>query len=361
MRPIPGQPGLYRGENPLHRGFRLGGLGAPPVALLQSKLVAAQSAYDATKTSMAPLLAAYGPLDQDVLKRLVVAIQTQGRGLNVILGAGSFVGLLRMGLAAAIGNISRASSILSGSPAGHEDLIARLLDTAQNVIDQLNVIISAATTAQGAAAAGLRTFGLSGVRGLGALGVDDATLAILAVVGVIIGAALIYALVVRVQDANNARATADTACERDAAAGHPCTGAQWATYRATADAAAHQQSLVPDFADILNQIGNLVLYGGLAVVAAAIGYAVWTTLPAARVARGALTSRAQRLSGLNGTPAEHRAKAREYLTLSRDLRSRDRRRSLRFATMAADEAMWTDDAQLKRDTFKAMYLLEEGQ
>lgn len=351
--PIPGQPGLYRA------GLR--GLGAPPLDVLQSKLTAAQSMYDATKTSMAPLLAAYGPLDQDALKRLVVAIQQQGN-VRVILGAGSFVGLLRMGLAAAIGNISRAASILSGTPAGHEDLIVVLLDTAQNVLDQLNTIISAATTAQGAAAAGLRTFGLSGMRrsGLGAFGVDDATLAILAVVGVIIGAALVYGLVSRVQDANNARATADTACERDAAAGHPCTGAQWAQYQATADAAAHTQSLVPDFADILHQVGNVVLYGGLLAVAAVLGYGLWTTLPAARAARGALTSRAQRLSGLNGTPAQHRAKAEQLLGKARREIERGRYMDALITASAANaEAQWVDE-RLKGETYHEVVMAKAG-
>lgn len=353
--PITGQPGLYR----LAGTSNLNGLGIS-VDSLNAKVTAVQAQYDALKTSMTPLLNAYGPLDQDSLQRVLAAVQQAGSS-PAIIGAASFVGVLRLALASSVGNIARARAILAGSPTGHEDIVANLLTTAQNVLDATDTLVSSAVAAQGAVASGARRLGLSG--GLGVFGIDDATavLGILAAVGLVVGAVLIYAVFVQVQAASNARDVADSACARDAAAGHPCTGTQWAQYRTDADAQARRQSVVPDFSDILQSVGSLIFWGGLLAVGAAVGYAVWTTLPAATVARSSLTRRASSLGRLDGTPAEHFAKAEQLLGKARRERERGRfTDALVTASAANAEAQWTGDYRLKGETYHEVGMAKAG-
>lgn len=348
LAPIAGQPGLYRSS-------ALRGLGVP-VATLNSKLTAVQAQYDALKTSMTPLLNAYGPLDQDTLKRILAAVQQAGSS-PAIIGAASFVGVLRLALASAIGNIARARAILNGSPAGHEDIVANLLTTAQNVLDATGTLVSGAAVASGAISAGARRLGLSG---LGAFGLDDATVAVIAAVGFVVAAALIYAIFVQVQAASNAATVADSACQRDATAGHPCTGTQWAQYRADAETQAHQQSVIPDFGSILQSVGSLIFWGGLLAVGAAVGYAVWTTLPAASAARSGMKRRADSFAGLNGTTAEHRARAEQLLAKARREIGRGRYEDALVTASAANaEAQWVDE-RLKGETYHEVVMAKAG-
>lgn len=301
LRPIPGQPGL----------FRFGALGVP-VETLQAKLTAVQSQYDSIKSRMGPLLAAYGPLDTDALKRILLAVRRLGNlSVPVAVTSGQFVGVLRMGLASAARNLAGARAILGGGHAvGHEGQIAQLLTTAQQVLDALDALVSGAELAEGVVAAGVRRLGLSGLRGgLGAFVLDDTALAALAVVGLIVGAVLIYAVFAQTNAANTAWDAANEACQRDGAAGRPCTGSQWEAYRVAAERQASSDGLIPDLHGLFDSLSSVVLWGGLAAVAALIGYGIWTTYPAASTARSALQHRASSLRGLRGLCDQKDARA----------------------------------------------------
>lgn len=294
MIPIPGQPGLYcfgpgPGLGPRALARRgLAGLGVSS-ADLAAKLTAVQTQYNDTKSSMQPLLSRFGPLDGDSLKALLVAARQLGTAVAVV-SAQQFVGVLRMGLAAATSNITRARYIINGGDlAGHESLVASLLTAAQNTLDALGTLISGAVVAQGAAAAGARRLGL------GVFGLDDATVMIIAVAGMLIGAAVLVYVISMVWQSQQADAAADSACARDAAAGHPCTGAQREGYREAAAAAASADSPLPNLDDLFRQATTGLLWIGGLAVAAAVGYGIWTSLPAASAARERLRARAERL------------------------------------------------------------------
>jgi len=292
--PIHGQPGgFFAGwPNPIHgQPGGLYGLGVS-AADLTSKLTAVQTQYDGIKTSMAPLLTRYPSISVDSLKAIAVA--SRGLGPTIaIISVQQFTGVLRMGLAAATSNMTRARYIITGGNlAGHEDLVLSLLVAAQNVLDALGQFVSGAAVAEGAAAAGARRLGLSG---LGAFGLDDATVAIIVIAGLLIAAALIVYLFSMVWQSQQANVAADAACDRDAAAGRPCTGAARESYREAAAAAAARDSPIPNLDDLFHQAATGLLWIGGLAVAAAVGYGIWTSLPAAQIARGRLKARAEAL------------------------------------------------------------------
>jgi len=297
--PIHGQPGgFFAGwPNPIHgQPGGLYGLGVS-AADLTSKLTAVQTQYDGIKTSMAPLLTRYPSISVDSLKAIAVA--SRGLGPTIaIISVQQFTGVLRMGLAAATSNMTRARYIITGGNlAGHEDLVLSLLVAAQNVLDALGQFVSGAAVAEGAAAVGARRLGLSRPKAPSPERPSRRApaVAIIVIAGLLIAAALIVYLFSMVWQSQQANVAADAACDRDAAAGRPCTGAARESYREAAAAAAARDSPIPNLDDLFHQAATGLLWIGGLAVAAAVGYGIWTSLPAAQIARGRLKARAEAL------------------------------------------------------------------
>ena len=359
MRPIPGQPGLFLAR----RGLR--GLGD---LTLVSKLADVTSSYNTTNTNATKLLAAFGPLSADALLNLGAAIKAlKSRDPETIarVTGAQFAGNVRMGLAAAKGNIIRAEGIINGGLPGHDELARQLLTAASNVIDAIGAMVNNATEAIGTATGYAQSVGL----GRGSLGIviaDDVAIAAIVAVGLLIGIALLLGVYVYVHQSQVVSETADQACARDAAAGHPCTGTDWVHYRTEAVTQQQNLSPIPNLDPLFQQAGNAIFYGGLLAVAAVIGYGVWTTLPAAQVARGVLTrrasslGRARGLQGLHGTPAQHRVKAEQLLAKAQRERERGRYMDALVTASAANaEAQWVDE-RLKGATYHEVVLAKAG-
>ncbi len=352
--PITGQPGLFRNEasaelsdyldggrrrwHPLRGALR--GLGDARQDAIVSKLTDVTAQYNTSHTNATKLLAAFGPLDEPALLNLGAAIKAlKARDAAAIarMTGAQFAGVVRMGFAAAKGNIVRAETIVHGNLGGHETIAEHLLVAAKNVLDAVGVIVDNATAAVGTATGYAQSVGLGlvqtqnvrplyglqrvqtqtvsplygykGLRqvhvqtvsplyGLGELGVvlaDDAVMAIIIAAGVLIGVALLLGVYVYVHQSQAASDEADRACAAGAAAGQPCTSADWSAAHAAAAAAERSLSPLPNFNDLFQQAGSLLFWGGMAAVVAAIAYAGWTAAPAAAITRERLRARASRL------------------------------------------------------------------
>jgi hypothetical protein len=312
---IPGQPGLFRDERRsqeladyLDGNFPLGprwhalrGLGDVRQDAIRAKLASVTAQYNTTMTNATKLLAAFGPLDESALLNLgaaIKALKARDAGAIVRITGAQFTGIVRMGLAAAKGNIVRAEAITNGNLAGHEAIAETLLNAAERVLQGVGHIVNDSTSAIGAASSyafgrvETRTANLSE---FGIVIADDVAIAAIVAVGVLLSIAILGGIYIYVHQSQAASDAADLACERDAAAGRPCTGGEWVTYRDRAVEQERRLSPVPDLNPLFQQAGSLLFWGGLAVVGAAIAYAGWTTAPAAAITRERLRARASRL------------------------------------------------------------------
>lgn len=354
--PIPGQPGLY-----LPRGA-LRGLGDLRQDTIRVKLASVTASYNTTQTNAAKLLNAFGPMDANSLLSLGEAIKAlKSRNATAIarLTGAQFAGIVRMGLAAAKGNIVRAEGITNGNLAGHETIVESLLGAAQGVIDAVGLIVNNATSAIGTATGSVGFAGTGG-RGLGLVIADDVAIAAIVAVGVLVGVALLLGVYVYVHQSQVASETADRACVQDAAAGRPCTGEQWVTYRDRAVTQERNLSPIPDLNPLVAQAGSLLFWGGLAIVAAGIAYGGFITAPAAVNARAGLTRRSQSLRGLSGTTAQHRERAEKLLAKARrEIKSGHYGDALVTASAANAEAQWVDE-RLKGATYHEIVMARAG-
>jgi hypothetical protein len=190
--------------------------------------------------------------------------------------------LLKGGLSVVVSNLGLAYSMTSARRATDR---AKLVDTAERVMDAIRRMLDALQTAQeGARAVGLGELGIAIA--------DDVIIAGIAVVGVVIIAGLVIAFLSQLAAAIEAHHAAEVACERDAAAGHPCTGAEGERYRSQARADAASYGVAPAIGDALRPLteaaGSLLFWAGVGVA----GYLLWTTLPAATETRENLRRRA---------------------------------------------------------------------
>lgn len=319
IEPIPGQPGLFRGDATLFRngrdlvprnardasgfeiaasraprrtyerieGAKLGcncgldGLGATSI---ETRLGADWAIYLSLKDETQRIFARYpGALEPATFERFVrrlVELHPTPDTL-VRLSAEQLAMLLKGGLSVVVRNLGLAWSMTSSSRTGERQ---KLIETAERTMSEIRRLLNALRTAEG----------VSGSVGLGIAIADDVVIAAIAVVGVVIVAALVIAFLSQVAVAVEAYTAAERACERDAAAGHPCTGAQGERYRAEARAASASFGVVPQFQNMLQPLisagANVIFWGGLALV----GYFVWTTLPAATEAREGMRQRVRR-------------------------------------------------------------------
>jgi len=347
--PIAGQPGMFRDERrSLELADYLDGHFAPPVRwhplrglrelgdarqdAIVAKLADVTAQYNTTHTNATKLLAAFGPLDETTLLTLgqaIKALKARDAGAIARLTGAQFAGIVRMGLAAAKGNIVRAEAITNGGNlAGHESIAEQLLVASKNVLDAVGIIVNNATVAAGTAAGYAQSVGLGRVEtrnvhlyglrrvetrnvrlygvetrnvplyGLGELGfaiADDAVIAAIVAVGALVAVALLLGVYVYIHQSQAASAAADQACAQAATAGRPCTAADWTAAHAAAADAERRMSPIPDLNPLFQQASSLLFWGGMAAVVAAIAYAGWTAAPAAAITRERLRAGASRL------------------------------------------------------------------
>ena len=313
---IPGQPGLFRDERrsleladyldgnfalarPQWRALR--GLGDVRQDAIVAKLASVVDAYNTTNTNATKLLAAFGPMSAPALLSLGQAIKTlkqRDPGAIVRLTGAQFCGIVRMGLAAAKGNIARAQAIVNGNLSGHETIAEDLLNAAERVLQGVGHIVNDSTSAIGTASSyafgrvETRTANLSE---LGIVIADDVAITAIIAVGVLLSIAILGGIYIYIHQSQAASENADRACAAGAASGHPCTTADWTAAHDAAAAAERSLSPIPDLNPLFQQAGSLLFWGGMAAVVAAIAYAGWTAAPAAAITRERLRAGAARL------------------------------------------------------------------
>lgn len=341
--PISGQPGLFRDERrslefadyldgnfapaPV-RWHALRDLGDARQDAIHAKLADVTAQYNTTHTNATKLLAAFGPLDETTLLNLgeaIKALKARDAGAIARLTGAQFAGIVRMGLAAAKGNIVRAEAITNGNLAGHEAIAEQLLVAAKNVIDAIGSVVNNATAAVGTATGYAQSVGLGRVQtqnvrplygtavtplfkglrrvetrnvqlsDLGIVIADDVAIALIVAAGVLVGVALLLGVYVYIHQSQAASDAADAACARDTAAGRPCTGGQWIDYRMQAVQQQRDLSPIPDLDPLFSSASSLLFWGGLIAVVAGVAYVGWTAAPAAAITRERLRTSASRL------------------------------------------------------------------
>lgn len=282
--PIPGQPGLFR---------EMGGLGS--LETLGVKLTTTRAQYDAVKSRAMRMIAVFPPLRADSLKSLAESLQRlAATGASAQIGAAEYAGIVRFGLASAIGNIARAQALIDGGrmataerwTMSRETLVNLLLTKAKATLDALDALSSATHSAADAIARGIRAVSLGD---LGQMGWDDI---IVVTVILVVAAGLLYAIFRTGWASIRASQSADQACAQDAAAGHPCTGGDWTRYRGEAQGQEGALSPFPDLAPLFREAGSLLFWGGLLAVGAALAYGAWVAQPSAVIVRERLRTRA---------------------------------------------------------------------
>jgi len=306
---IPGQPGLFRDER---RSYELadyldGHVVLRDIAASRASIAVADAKFNELKSRASKLLAIYGPLDQATLDRFRAAVRGKGPGFFASMGAAEFAGLIRLFLSASAYNINIAHALLNGpDPESRETTINLLISTAMNLLAALDTLVRGAQATQDAIASVIRTAGsvaqsmsLGGFPhgrrgGLRDLGFEPVEIVAGLVVIFIVVAALAYAFT-QWEAAQSAAATADAACDRAAAAGSPCTAADYARIHDQALEAATRLSIIPNIGQAISSAGSLFFWGGLAIVGAAVAYGAWVAAPAATTARERLRAGAARL------------------------------------------------------------------
>lgn len=273
----------------------LSGLGAIDPRY-NARLLAVHSRYSELKGDVQALLLRYPtpiqPTPFRELVRQVEQLRRGGVGLVSLTGE-QFAMVLKAALSVVGQNLGMAAAMASapsatvGRRAGR---IEKLISSAERVISGARLVVDGAQYVSRSEAEARR------VAGLGAIITETVVVSIVAGVVAVIAIGLILALLGYIAVAVESYQAAERACAADAAAGHPCSGEDWSRYHAEAQEAARNFGLVPDFNDLMERVGDLVFYGGMAVVAAFIGYSAFIAAPAAREARSWLhdeTSRAR--------------------------------------------------------------------
>lgn len=300
MRPIPGQPGLFRRDSarytalsdfsvpppatgytwdvPRGRPWTIGDLGAIPQTLRDQARANGQN-LASLKTAADPLLRST-PWNTETYVALVQRILASPRNALLELSRADLGILVRGVISQVAQSQTLAEGLLANTNAstGQVERARRLLFSAKDVMRNLERLLNAS-----------RAVGLSGLGG--ELGVWQfvAGAAVVVVVAV-----LAYALVSSLQVNVTAIAEAREACRRDAEAGRPCSGADYQRYLQLALEAQRENGTVPNLSDLFKSGSSLLFWGGLLAVAGVLGYAAWAAEPARR-------QFASRFQGLSGT------------------------------------------------------------
>lgn len=302
MTPIYGQPGLFRGVNPLHRGFR--GLG--DASAVRTLLASADAKFLDIRTRASKLLVAYGPLDQTAIQRIKAAVAGKGPGFYASMGAAEFAGIIRYFLQGVAYNLSIVHALMNGpDPESQTTVAVMILTPARGVLDALDQLVSTAQSTESAIASVIqriegaaRSLGiqLGGTRssGLGDLGFEPVEI-VAGLVAVFIVVSLLYLAFSQYESMQAASAAADSACAQP---GVTCTAEQWASIRDRALQASATLSILPNLGRAIENtaasVGSTVFWGGLVAVGGLLAYGAWVAAPAASVARERLRARAGR-------------------------------------------------------------------
>lgn len=285
MRPIPGQPGLFRDE----RRTALSDFSVPPPATgytwdvprgrpwvlgeipqsLRDQARANAQRLASLKTAADPLVREV-PWRTDAYSSLVRRVTTSPRGAILQITRAD-LGLLVRGVISQVSQSQILSDGLLANPRATSAQIERarrLLFSAKDIMVQLERMLAAARPLTGRSS-----------QGLGELGVWEFALA---AVVLLVAAVLVYALVSSMQLNVTAIAEAREACRLDAEAGQPCSGADYQAYLQAALAQQRENGAVPNLSDLFSSASSLLFWGGLLAVAGLLGYAAWAAEPARR-------------------------------------------------------------------------------
>lgn len=322
---IPGQPGLFRSEGAPARlardpsGFEiaesrpgrraalretqttmtplagcgcnsrpgLAGLGSVESTLARAR--ADHARYVTLKNDVQELLMRFPTLEEGTFREVARKIVAMPGDQLVRLTAAELALMLRAGVSAAATNVGLANAIMVGPfAAANEAKAVKLLQTAERVLATLEAILRAINTTEGYAGRVARATGLAEPVSVGVLiaGIIAGTIV------AVIAAGLLYTLLASIYSATESYAAAYQACERAAAAGQPCTGEDWARYRAAALEEQRANGIVPNINDLMRRGSNAIITGGFILGGALLAYGLWVTAPAASSARSALQRRA---------------------------------------------------------------------
>jgi hypothetical protein len=250
--------------------------------------------YVALKMEVQQLILRYPspvePASWESLVRRIRAVQAQdGRALARI-STSDLTMILKAALAVTGQNLGQAYAMAGSGEVNvqrNRSQISKLLSTAENVISSTQALLSGISTAEAGAERARRAVGL---------GIAPVVIAELlaGTVVALVGIAVVGTIVAYIGTAVIASVNAERACELDRLAGRPCTGADRQAYYAASIEESRRLGIIPPLPDIGGALADLIFWGGMAAVAAGIGYMVFIGAPAAREARAGLTERARR-------------------------------------------------------------------
>jgi hypothetical protein len=277
LEPVSGQPGVFLG------GLR--GLGA--IDDLVTRLDVLQAEYDSLKAESHALVASHPELDSVSFEEFVRRVASLAPGTILRLTLGQFQQLTNAMLISTIGNITRARALL---PLGDtaRSRIDKLLTAGKNTLHAYRNLLDGIEAANARADQVRRAVGLGVAPAVVIAGIVAGTIVL------VVGGALVYALLSSIQSSTVASQEADRMCAADAAAGTPCTGADRARYVAAVLEEQRRSGLVPDFGNAIRELGSTVFWGGMLAVVGLLAYGAWITAPAATITRERLRARAAR-------------------------------------------------------------------
>lgn len=321
VAPLPGQPGLFRNvpSRPLISSYRqpiaIPGYRPPPapvastagylrglqrcsscarglgeVAASLTRTQAAHARFQALKTDVQQLINRMPTIEPTSFLVMARRISEMPRDTIVRLTADELATMLRAALSVVGSNLGLANAMLIGpNAAANEAKALKLVQTAEVVLTATDNVLYAINTARDAADRAARAVGLSDpvVIPTGALIAGIIAGAIV----IVVAGVLLYTLFASISAAMESYQAAQQACDRDAAAGRPCTGEAWTEYREAAQAQQRESGVVPNFDGFFQRAGNTAIAVGVGVVALAIGYGLWVTAPAAALTRDRLARR----------------------------------------------------------------------
>jgi hypothetical protein len=289
MRPIPGQPGLFRLDDfsvpPPATGYtwdvprgRPWVLGEIPQSLRDQARANSQN-LAALKTSADPLVRAV-PWSTEAYAGFVRRVVTSPQGA-ILRVTREDLGLLVRGVISNVGQSQILAEGLLANPRATEAQISRarrLLFSAKDVMVKLERMLNAARPLTS------RLSAATGAAAGAATGIGDLSIPVilLAAAVVLVAAFVVYQLVASLQLNVTAIAEANEACRLDAEAGNPCSGTDYQEYLRRALEEQRRNGFVPNLDDLFKQGGSLLFWGGLLVLGAGLAYAAWTAEPARR-------------------------------------------------------------------------------
>lgn len=261
------------------------------------------SVVSAVEASYSDAWAAYYPLIQKrpaLSSSKLMEVHTRLERMNptsmIRIGDDVMGGIVRAAFGAAKGNLVMAKEILAGpNAASHMQSVTELIDTAKTAIRSLVALAGSVRTLNDWSASNptRSASSLVQVNGFGSdLGFIDVPLwvaGLVLVAGIVIlvvGVSVLIDTLQRTQNAEIALQVAREACERARERGRPCTPADF--QQAYERAARAQQEISPPLLSHrpgespIDNLNDVIFWGGLLAVTVVLGYGIWTTLPAAQ-------------------------------------------------------------------------------